>query len=72
MYRYFKKIGNTDHISKWKSKGLSNKVIKPFATPNNSLAPALSYFGTKTRVNFHGICFNLNKIAYTQGAVVNI
>ena len=29
MYRYFKKIGNTDHISEWKSKGLSDESINP-------------------------------------------
>ena len=49
MYKYFKKIGNTDHISSWKSKGLSNEIIKPLVL---SLAPVLSYFGTKTRVKF--------------------
>ena len=42
MYKYFKKIGNTDYISMWKSKGLSDEVIKPPATSDNSLAPALS------------------------------
>ena len=29
MHRYFKKIGNTDNISDWKSKGVSDEVIKP-------------------------------------------
>ena len=28
MYRYFKKIGNADHISLWKSKKLSDESIK--------------------------------------------
>ena len=28
MYRYFIKIGNTDYISLWKSKGLSYETIK--------------------------------------------
>ena len=28
MYKYFKKIGNTDNISQWKSKGLSYEIIK--------------------------------------------
>ena len=72
MYRHFKKIGNTDRISEWKSKGLSDEVIKPFATPNNSLAPALSYFGTKTRVNLNGICLKQDKTTYTHGTLVHI
>ena len=42
VYKYFKKIGNTNYISMWKSKGLSDEVIKPPATSDNSLAPALS------------------------------
>ena len=40
MYRYFKKIGNTDNISEWKSKGLSDEIIE---TPDNTLAPELIY-----------------------------
>ena len=32
MYKYFKKIGNTDHISAWKSKGLSDEIVKPLST----------------------------------------
>ena len=56
MYRYFKVITNTDYISSWKSKGLSAESIKPPATSDNSLTPALSYYGTKTRVKFTGSC----------------
>ena len=29
MYKYFKKIGNTESISSWKYKGVSDEVIKP-------------------------------------------
>ena len=49
MYKYFKKIGNTDYISSWKSKGLSDEPPSIF---ENSLAPALRYIGNKTRVKF--------------------
>ena len=45
IYRCFKKIGNTDHISVWKSKGVSDESIKPPATSDNSLAPSLDYNG---------------------------
>ena len=55
--KYFKVITNTDYISSWKSKGLSAESIKPPTTSDNSLAPALSYYGTKTRVKFTGSCF---------------
>ena len=50
MYRYFKMITNTDYISSWKSKGLSAESIKPPTTSDNSVTPALNYYGTKTRV----------------------
>ena len=44
MYKYFKKIGNTDNISEWKSKGLPNEVIKP---PYNTLSLTPKYTGKK-------------------------
>ena len=56
MYRCFKMITNTDYISSWKSKGLSAEIIKPSTTSNNSLTPALNYYGTKTRAKFTGSC----------------
>ena len=56
IYSYFKKIGNTGHISSWKSKGLSDESSKPPSTSNDSLAPSLSYIGTKTRVKFVASC----------------
>ena len=48
----FKVIANTDHVSSCKSKGLSAETIKPPTTSDNSITPALSYYGTKTRVKF--------------------
>ena len=50
--RYFKVIANTDYVSSWKCKGLSPETIKPPTTSDNSLTPALSYYDTKTRVNY--------------------
>ena len=47
MYIYFKKIGNTDHISSWKFEGLSDEIFKPPTTSDNSLTPALGYIGNK-------------------------
>ena len=45
--KYFKLIKNTDYVLSWKSKGLSSESIKPPTTSENSLAPALNYYGTK-------------------------
>ena len=49
MRRYFKRIGNTERISSWNSKGFSDEIIKPSTTSDNSLAPVLSNIGNKTR-----------------------
>ena len=44
MKKYFRFNPSTDLISEWKSKGLSNKIIKP---PDNSLAPIPGFKGDK-------------------------
>ena len=66
MYRYFKKISNTYHISEWKSKGLSDENINPPTTSDNSLAPALSYFDNKIKVKLNGSCLKQDKITITH------
>ena len=65
-------ITNTDYISSWKSKWLSAESIKPPTTFDNSLTPALNYYGTKTRVKFIGSCLKQSKISFTHGKVVNM
>ena len=60
-------ITNTDYISSWKSKGLSAESIKPPTTFDNSLTPALNYYGTK--VKFTGSCLKQSKISYNQDMV---
>ena len=47
MYKYFKKIGNTDHISSWESKGLSDEIIKLPTASNNILVPKLKHTGKR-------------------------
>ena len=51
MHRYFLKIGNSYHISSWKSKGLSDESIKRPTISDNSLTSELNYIGNKIRVN---------------------
>ena len=41
VYNYFKFITNTNYISSWKFKGLSDESIKPFLTSDNSLTPLM-------------------------------
>ena len=37
-------MANTKYISSWKSKGLSDESIKPYATSNNSLTPYINRY----------------------------
>ena len=47
--RYFK-IGNSDYVLSWKSKGLSAESITPPSAPINFLNPSLNYLDAKLRV----------------------
>ena len=72
--RYFKTIANAKVISSWKSKGLSDETIKPYATSDNSLTPLIDYYyGGKVRVKFNGSCLKQpNKLIYDYGRKLNI
>ena len=59
-------------VPSWISKWLSTETINPPTTSDNSLTPAVSYYGTKTRIKFTGSCLKQPKISYTHGKVVNI
>ena len=72
MYKYFKKIGNTELISEWKSTGLSDEFIAPRTTSNNSLAPTLKYSGKRMHYKFNGRCLKQDKITFNHGKIVNI
>ena len=68
----FKFISNTNFISEWISKGLTSESIKHPTTSNNSLAPAINNYGTKTRVKLTGSCLQQSKISYTHRKIVSI
>ena len=72
MQRYFKVIANTNYISEWKSKGLSDETIKPPATSDNSLFALIDYLGNKIRLKFNGACLNQSKSTYTQRTILSI
>ena len=72
LNKYFQVITNTDYVSSWKFKGLSTETFKPPATSDNSLTPALSCYGIKTKVKFTGSCLKQPKVSYTHGKLVNI
>ena len=71
--RHFKIIANTKFISSWKSKGLSDETITPYATSDNSLTPLIDHDGSKVRIKFNNGCLKQsNKLTYYYGHIVNI
>ena len=62
---------NTNYVSSWKSKRLSDETIKPPATSDNTLTLVSNYYGTKTRIKFTGSCLKQSKISYTYLNIVN-
>ena len=72
LKKYFKIVASTDYISSWESKGLSDETIKPPSTSDNSVNPKVSYYGTKTRLEFRGSCLKQDKSTFNHGKTVNI
>ena len=66
-------IANTKYTSSWKSKGLSDETITPYAISDNSLNPLIDYYGSKVKVKFNKGCLKQsNNLTYDYGSRVNI
>ena len=72
LNKYFEIITNTKYISSWQSIGISDETNEPPAMSDNKLNPQLSYFGTKTRVEFKGSCLKQDKTTFNLGKTVNV
>ena len=68
MSRYLKFVTNTQNISSWRSKGLSDEEIKVV----NGLYPSVNYVNEKLRLKFEGSCLAQTKVTYTHKNIVNI
>ena len=71
MNKYFKKINNTDHISEWRSEGLSDEVIKPPAIHDNNLAAilTLNWVGGVILIYPLLCCFSLNNLETIKAVI---
>ena len=56
IFRYFKRIGNTNYVSEWKSKGLSDESIKSPSALNNILDPSFDDLRSKIIIKFNESC----------------
>ena len=57
MYRYFERITGVDsgdYIYFWKSKVLSDERLDSVTASNHKITPELSFYSTKTKVEFNG------------------
>ena len=71
--RYFRLIANKKYISSWKSNGLSDETVTPYATSDNSLNPWIDYYGAKIRSKFNKSCLKQsNTLTYDYGHITNI
>ena len=64
---------NEKYISSWKSKGLYDETITPYATSDNSLTLLIDHYGRKVRVKFNRGCLKQsNKLTYDYEHRVNV
>ena len=69
MCRYFKRLADVDNgncIYFWKSKGLSDERLDSITASNHKITPELSFYGTKTKVEFNGSCLKQDKATYNH------
>ena len=75
MQKCFKRIpgvASGNYIYIWKSKGFSDERTNSNTTSNHIITPELSFYGTKTRVEFNGSCLKQDKATFNHGTIVNI
>ena len=72
MTRYLIVITSTNQIVQWKSKGLSDEVIKIPSNSSNFFESLLDYYGTKIRLRFNKSILKQDKITYNHGKIINI
>ena len=75
IYRSFKRISGVDggnYIYFWKSKGLIDERINSVTAFSCKVTPQLSYYGTKTRVEFIGSCLKQVKATFNHWKIVNV
>ena len=75
VYRSFKRISGVaggNYIYFLKSAGLSDERIDSITASSHKVIPQLSYYGTKTRVEFIGTCLKQGKATFNDWKIVNI
>ena len=63
---------NSNWITKWKSKGLSNESLEVVSTSDNTLTPSVNYYGDKVRLRFTGNVLQQKTVTYSHKKVLNL
>ena len=51
---------------------MSDETLDSITASNHKSNPELSFYGTKTKVEFNGSCVKQDKVTYNHGKIVNI
>ena len=51
---------------------MSDERLDSITASNYKITPELSFYGTKTRVEFNGSCLKQDKVTHNHGKIVNI
>ena len=63
---------NSNKITKWESKGLSNESLEAISTCENTLTPSINYYGDKAKLKFTGSVLQRKTITYNHKKIVNL
>ena len=72
LYYNLKRLGDTEKIASWKSKGLSDEELTTPTTTDNSLSPSIKWYGNSNfYLVFKGSCFKQKDATYTPPNRIN-
>ena len=63
---------NSNWITKWESKRLSNENLEVVSTADNTLTPSINYYEDKARLRFTGSVLQRKTVTYSHKKVVNV
>ena len=63
---------NSNWITKWKSKGLSNESLEVVSATSNTLTPTVNYYGEKVELRFTRSVLQQKTVTYSHKKLVNL
>ena len=63
---------NSNWITEWKSKELSNESLEVVSRTDNTLTPSIYYYGDKVTLRFTGSVLQQKAVTYSHEKIVNL